>query len=259
MKRANRCADGRYPSLRQVIWNTILSTASSDLVFAGGGVERSLVVRRHPKSRGLRLRVDPRDGRVLMTMPKRASLKRALAWAEEQRPWIEGELAKVPEDRPIFAGGTVPYRGAEIPIDWEETRPRTVRWADGRLRLGGPEGALAGRVLRWLKAEAKRVLTDETHHYAAIAGVTVSKVAIGDARSRWGSCASSGAIRYNWRLVMAPPEVLSATVAHEVAHRVHMDHSPRFHALVAELFGREPKAERRWLREHGAGLYRVGV
>ncbi|MGP1282805.1 MAG: YgjP-like metallopeptidase domain-containing protein, partial [Parasphingopyxis sp.] len=65
-------------------------------------------------------------------------------------------------------------------------------------------------------------------------------------------------IRYSWRLVMAPPDVLGATAAHEVAHRVHMHHGPEFHALVAEIFGRDPSAERAWLREHGAALYWVG-
>jgi predicted metal-dependent hydrolase len=52
--------------------------------------------------------------------------------------------------------------------------------------------------------------------------------------------------------------VREATVAHEVAHRLHMDHGPRFHAAVAALLGRDPAAEIAWLRTHGAALYWLG-
>ncbi|HVJ02987.1 MAG TPA: M48 family metallopeptidase, partial [Sphingomonas sp.] len=83
-------------------------------------------------------------------------------------------------------------------------------------------------------------------------------VSIGDPRGRWGSCASSGAIRYSWRLILAPQHVRRATVAHEVAHRIHMNHSPAFHRLVALLYEADPTPAREWLRRNGAMLHRVG-
>ena len=101
-------------------------------------------------------------------------------------------------------------------------------------------------------------LASDTAHYAAKAGVSVTKVAIGDARGRWGSCAVDGVIRYSWRLILAPGWVRRATVAHEVAHRVHMNHGPAFHALVAQLYEGDPTPARAWLRAHGAGLHWVG-
>ena len=112
--------------------------------------------------------------------------------------------------------------------------------------------------MRWLKRHALDVLSRETAEYAAKAGVAVTRVGVGDPTSRWGSCSSSGAIRYSWRLILAPDHVRRATVAHEVAHRVHMNHSPRFHALVEQLFGADPKPARLWLRREGAGLHRFG-
>ncbi|MGJ3628833.1 YgjP-like metallopeptidase domain-containing protein [Sphingomonas sp. MMS24-JH45] len=104
---------------------------------------------------------------------------------------------------------------------------------------------------------ALAVLEADTAHYAARAGVAVAAVAVGDPRGRWGSCAHDGAIRYSWRLLLAPPEVRRATAAHEVAHRVHMNRSPAFHALVATLYGAAPPM-RRWLRAHGAQLHWYG-
>ena len=112
--------------------------------------------------------------------------------------------------------------------------------------------------MRWLRAEAQRLLDLETRACAAAAGVTIESVRVGDARSRWGSCTGSGAIRYSWRLVMAPGWVRRAVVAHEVAHRIHMHHGPDFHALAAELNGSDPAPAMRWLHTNGTRLQGIG-
>jgi predicted metal-dependent hydrolase len=217
-----------------------------------------LKVRRSAQAKAMRLRVDQRTGAVLLTVPKRVSVKRALAWASEQQGWIERQLAAVPPPAAIEAGGSVPLYGMPHRIDWAADRPRTVRVEDSWIVTGGPAELLEARLLRWLKRHALDLLTRETQEYAAKAGVTVAKVGVGDPLSRWGSCSSSGTIRYSWRLILAPDHVRRATVAHEVAHRVHMNHGPDFHALVAELFGADPSPARAWLRREGAGLHRFG-
>ncbi|HEX8442925.1 MAG TPA: SprT family zinc-dependent metalloprotease [Allosphingosinicella sp.] len=194
----------------------------------------------------------------MLTVPTRVSVKRAMAWASEQQGWIERQLAAVPPAASIAPGGSIPLYGVEHRIDWAAERPRVVRVEDGRIVIGGPAETLEARLLRWLKRHALDVLSSETQEYAAVAGVTVNRVGVGDALSRWGSCSSSGAIRYSWRLILAPDHVRRATVAHEVAHRVHMNHGPQFHALVAELFGEDPAPARAWLRREGAGLHRFG-
>ena len=96
----------------------------------------------------------------------------------------------------------------------------------------------------------------ETAEFALLAGVAVSKVSVADPKARWGSCASSGAIRYSWRLILAPAWVRRSTVAHELAHLLHMDHSPAFHAAHARIYGEDPRPARAWLKAHGAGLHR---
>ena len=217
-----------------------------------------MTLRESPRARRLRLTVDSRTGRVLLVLPRRASRRRALAWAAEQSEWIAARRAAVPESRPISPGGAIPYRGADRIVDWVRERPRRVLLADDRIVTGGPAEGLSARLLRWLKAEALTQLTEETYSYAAKAGVSVAKVGVGDPGSRWGSCSSSGTIRYSWRLILAPDFVRRATVAHEVAHLVHLNHGPDFHALVASLFEGNPGEARRWLRRHGAVLHAVG-
>jgi predicted metal-dependent hydrolase len=235
-----------------------LSSANSDLIFSGGGRTRALTIHRSATARAMRLSVDPRDGTVRLSLPTRAAIRSALAWAEEKRGWIEGALSVLPAPRPIVPGATIPFEGRDVAIAWTTNAPRTVKLDGDALHVGGPEDAVGPRVLRWLRKEAGERMAAETRDFAARAGVTVGRIGIGDPRSRWGSCAASGDIRYSWRLILAPPEVREATVAHEVAHRLHMDHSPAFHSAVIRLLGRDPRPERRWLRTHGAGLYWLG-
>jgi predicted metal-dependent hydrolase len=139
-----------------------------------------------------------------------------------------------------------------------DPRVRGVRRESGELRVGGDPELFETRVLRWLRAEALRVLDQETRQLAAHAGVTVSGVSVSDTRSRWGSCSASGKIRYSWRLILAPSFVRRSTVAHEVAHRVHMNHGPAFKALEERLLGESPSLSRAWLRSHGASLHGYG-
>lgn len=230
----------------------------SDLTFAGGGRVRALEIVRRPGTRSMRLSVDPRDAAVRLSMPPRAALRPALAWAAGKRAWIEAQLAKLPEPRPIVPGMVFDLAGEPVRVAWAAEYARTVRHENDRLVVGGPAESLPARLTRWLKTEALRVLDAETRALCAAHGLPLTKVAVGDPRGRWGSCTSDGAIRYSWRLILAPPDVLGATVAHEVAHLTHLDHSPAFHAEVARLFGRAPTAERRWLKAHGAGLHWFG-
>ncbi|MEH3045891.1 M48 family metallopeptidase [Sphingomonas adhaesiva] len=213
---------------------------------------------RHPRARRTKLSFDPLTGRARLTLPPRASVERAVAWARGQQAWIARQRDAMPQPRPFLPGATIPVEGTDLLIVHDADAARLPVVAGERLVIGGPAEMVERRVAAWLKRRALALLEAETAFYAARAGVTVSRVAIGDPRGRWGSCAHDGTIRYSWRLILAPPEVRRATVAHEVAHRLHMDHSPAFHAAVERLFGRDPRAERTWLRAHGAALHWFG-
>lgn len=218
----------------------------------------AVTLRVSPRARRMRLRVDTRTRSVLLTVPRRVSQRRALAWAATHRDWLAAQLAAIPDRSPIVPGSTVPLCGLPRRIDWEQARPRKVELEADRLIVGGPIEGLESRILRWLRAESLDLLRRETAEFAEKAGVRVARIGVGDPASRWGSCSSSGAIRYSWRLVMAPDFVRRATVAHEVAHLVHLNHGPKFHALVEQLLGADPKPARLWLRREGATLHRVG-
>jgi predicted metal-dependent hydrolase len=198
------------------------------------------------------------QGSVQLTVPRRVSQRKALEWAAGHRDWIEAQLARVAPPQRLAPGAAVPLYARPHIVDWSAERSRIVKLDGDHIVAGGPLEGLEARILRWLKRHALDTLARETAQYAAKAGVAVSRIAVGDPLTRWGSCSSSGAIRYSWRLILAPDHVRRATAAHEVAHRIHMHHGPEFHALVAELYGEDPKPAREWLRRHGATLHRIG-
>jgi len=84
------------------------------------------------------------------------------------------------------------------------------------------------------------------------------EVSLRDTASRWGSCSQSGSLSFSWRLVLAPPFVLDYLAAHEIAHRVELNHSKRFWRTVERIFPEWRRAEA-WLRTHGTSLYRYGI
>jgi predicted metal-dependent hydrolase len=213
---------------------------------------------RHPRARRMKLSVDNATGRVRLTLPPRAVAGEALRWAEAQHEWIARMLAERPAPVPFIPGAGILYLGETVTLGWDSAAPRRPLLDDGQLIAGGPVEGYGRRIERWLRQRALETLSAETTEFADLAGVTVGNVAIGDPRGRWGSCASSGAIRYSWRLILAPPSVRRATVAHEVAHRVHMNHSPDFHAVVRTLLGGEPTRERAWLRANAMRLHSFG-
>ncbi len=235
-----------------------MNGSCSELLFRGGDTEAALKMKVSPRARAMRLRVDQRTGEVLLTVPRRASRRKALAWAAGHRDWIEAQLARVAPPARLTPGASLPLYGAPHAIDWDPKRPRAIRVADGRILVGGPDDNLEARILRWLRRHAADLLAAETREIAAAAGVGVARIGVGDPLSRWGSCSSQGSIRYSWRLILAPDWVRRATVAHEVAHLVHMNHGPDFHALVADLLGTDPRPARSWLRLRGPLLHRIG-
>ncbi|WP_419248215.1 M48 family metallopeptidase [Sphingobium yanoikuyae] len=238
------------------IGNIILSTESSEAEILIDGVAMPVRVRRSERARAYKLTIDGVRGELRLSLPARANLKRALGWAQGHEDWVRAQMAVTPAVTLLGDGATFPLEGREVRICWIAGATRTIRLEGDRLILGGAAESVGARVLRWLRTRAKAVLEAETLAMAQDHGLIVASVGTGDTRSRWGSCTSTGAIRYSWRLILAPAWVRRSTVAHELAHLLHMDHSPAFHAAHARIYGEDPRPARAWLKAHGAGLHR---
>jgi predicted metal-dependent hydrolase len=220
-------------------------------------------LRRHRQARRYTLRIDGAARDVVLTMPLRGSLKEARAFAQKHGGWIAARLKRLPAAAPFMPGAVVPVRGVAHRIAHRHGA-RGTAWTevddtgDALLCVAGELPHLGRRVGAFLKREAQRDLAAASRRHAATLGVAIKRIAVRDQSSRWGSCSNSGALSYSWRLILAPPFVLDYLAAHEVAHLVELNHSPRFWRLVRQLTAEAERAKA-WLDVHGADLHRYGA
>lgn len=217
-----------------------------------------ILIRPMRRARRMRLRLDAARLRLTLTCPWRTSRKAALAWAVEQRPWIDAQIALAGPGAPFEPAAVIAVDGADRTIAWDPSAPRRTILEPHSLRCGGPREGLERRVENFLRRHALDIMSADVAEFAAAAGVTARGVSVGDPTSRWGSCSSDGRIRLSWRLILAPPHVRRFVVAHEVAHLVHLDHGPQFKALERRLVGPGLATARADLRASGPGLRRLG-
>ena len=147
--------------------------------------------------------------------------------------------------------GDGPVSGPELRVVAESGRIRAHRRGEELLVPAGAEQHAA--IERFYRRSARNEVTERLDRACEEVGAEYSRLTIRGQRTRWASCSRSGAMSFNWRLLLAPEPVLDYVVWHEVCHLEVMDHSRRFWALVAE---RCPgyRAQVRWLRLNGASL-----
>lgn len=127
-----------------------------------------------------------------------------------------------------------------------------------RICVAGETPHVDRRVADFLRREARADLEKASRQCAQMLGLAIKQVSIRDPSSRWGSCSTTGVLSYSWRLILAPPYVLDYLAAHEVAHLVEMNHSPRFWRVVDKLCPNVKRAKA-WLDAHGTELHRYGM
>lgn len=220
-----------------------------------GGRILPIEVRRLAHARRLTLRLAPDGQAVRITIPRWTPTREAIEFVQSRTDWIERQLAALAPAQALVPGGGLTWRGVPLTLRHEPGGRRGVRVAGDSLLVGGAVESLAPRLRRWMQAEVRVLFLADLADYAPAAGVPVPPLALTGAQRRWGSCSAGGTVRLNWRLGMAPDGVRRSVVAHEVAHLVHFDHSPRFHALLADLFEGDIAAANGWLKRHGRGLY----
>jgi hypothetical protein len=209
-------------------------------------------IRRSDRARRVRVSVDAGGG-VEVVLPRRSPQSAADAAIQELRPWIDRRLA---ERRAVAAtvaarGDSVPYLGRRLALRAEPGRTRVHRKGDVLLVPDGD--AQPAALERWFRRAAHREIAPRLDRAVAALQTSYCALTIRNQRTRWGSCSSSGAMSFNWRLLLAPEPVLDYVVWHEACHLRVMDHSPRFWALVRRHCpGYEE--QRRWLTREGATL-----
>ncbi|HEX2446616.1 MAG TPA: SprT family zinc-dependent metalloprotease [Methyloceanibacter sp.] len=245
------------------------------------GLNIPMVLRRSARARRVSLQVSEARRGAVLTMPLYASFADADEFLSRHLDWLKERVAGLSEPVPFSHGAVVPLRGYAHQLRFAgSVRKRGVVWIeapeDAKAAPAWPEGARVGmrrlprlyvtgeeehaprRLLDWLKRQAHLDLKLRVSIHAKRLDLMPKRLYVRDQTTRWGSCSTSGALSFSWRLVLAPPFVLDYLAAHEVAHLGHMNHGPRFWNLVERTMPRHEEA-RTWLKKHGASLHRYGA
>lgn len=202
----------------------------------------------------LTLRIDAKERIPVLSLPKRCPAKKAVAFVNEHRGWIEQCLSQIPETKRFEDGEKISVLGKTYQIKHSPQSRRGVYIDHDMLIVSGDKEFLHRRVCDYIKKTAKQKFFEMSQQKAALIGCHVKNVTIKDTKSRWGSCSSIQNINYNWRIALAPDFVIEYLIAHEVSHLKHQDHSRRFWQCVKNLHPRCGEG-RLWLKQHGKDLY----
>jgi predicted metal-dependent hydrolase len=144
----------------------------------------------------------------------------------------------------------IPYLDRQLRLVPQAGRTRAHLRGD---RLLVPAGDHRPAVERLYRRLARSEIGARLDGAVAAVGLSYNGLSIRGQRTRWASCSASGAMSFNWRLLLAPEAALDYVVWHEVCHLEIRDHSRRFWALVECRFPAW-REQRDWLRRHGATL-----
>lgn len=210
------------------------------------------------------------DG-VVVRAPKSLSKTKIKELVQTKARWIlekyQELLSSAPENekREYQAGSTFLYRGKQLHLKLKSGRDAGLKENEGQVFLEDDElivvlddwshGAIQNLLEQWYRYEAKIRIIERVRYYTARHdfGKQVNRIFIKDQKSRWGSCSSKCNLNFNYRLIMAPDEILDYVVIHELCHLVHMNHSDEFWNEVATV---QPDylQYRDWLHKNGAKL-----
>lgn len=213
------------------------------------------------RAKRMALRLDPRERLVHLVVPKRASMRTAYLFAEQNKDWIREKLRDLPRAVPFRDGEILPILGRDrtIIVLYNPALKRTdIQLKKDELIVMTNKPDPSARIRRFLIDLAKEKLTELSLEKASVVRRRIVDVQVKDTRSRWGSCSDDGNLSFSWRLIFAPAKAFDYVVAHECAHLVHMDHSDNFWR-VCERLSRDYEEGKDWMQKYGHSLMRFGT
>ncbi len=184
------------------------------------GREVALRPRRNRRARHISLRIDPATGCAILVLPLSASLAEGLDFARSKSRWLRANLDSLPSPTPFADGARIPVLGIKHRIAHHPDFASFI-WQDragATINVGGEDEGVAKRIKGWLFEQARREITERARVKAARLGRPLGRITLRETRTRWGSCSGKYDLAFNWRLIMAPADVLDYVVSHEVAH-----------------------------------------
>ena len=212
-----------------------------------GSVIRYRVVRSARRKKTVTITLD-RDRHVVVAAPLKTRNADIEAIVRKRAGWILRKLHEEdsrPQPRQLVSGESLYYLGRAVPISVETTGGLTpsVSLDDWTFRIVCPEylegeerrTALREALMGWYWSRADETIRQTVERWQSRVGRKPVRISLGNQKSLWGSCSSKGSLRFNWRIVMAPPALIDYVVVHELCHLVVANHSDRFWEQVTRL------------------------
>ena len=211
--------------------------------------------------RARRLRLSVSEAGVTVTLPRGIAAGEAEKFIQQNAAWLDEQLRKMAKTQQKKARQALPkdvilLRGkptqVKVVVESDRKSRALVRETAGRLHVALPEGSETQKgqfIEKALREMAREEVEQAVTEHARAMRVNPKAVTIRDQRTRWGSCSNRGTLSFNWRLIMAPPEVLTYVVVHELAHLREANHSPVFWQVVARYYPAYKEA-RLWLKRN---------
>lgn len=209
------------------------------------------------------------DQEVLVKAPDQITEEELQKILEKKAGWIvrkRQELARRHPDQEfpqgLAEGRPLLYQGREYSLRiLTGQKEEKIELSHGELLVhtdSGQEETIRLLLVQWYYEQAGQYISRQVAYYNQYFKESINKIRIKDQRSRWGSCSSRRSLNFNWRLIMAPPEVADYVVVHEMCHFRYMNHSREFWSEVAKILP-DYQRHRTWLREHGDSLMKYSI
>lgn len=230
-------------------------------IIQGDGFTVSVVKSNRRKTTALKIK----NGEVSIHIPTRQSIKIAHQFVQQKTAWIQQKLQhqtqpqQLSPEKEFIAGELLLFLGKNYPLQLiAAARPATIMKTAQSIELHGRLNKLSTTAIRaalilWYKQQAKLYLVSQTAFLAEKIGLLPRSITVKTYKARWGSCRITGDIQYNWKLMLAPPDIIDYVIVHELCHLQQHNHSAAFWRLV-QLYCPNFKSARLWLKNNGASL-----
>lgn len=198
------------------------------------------------------------NGGFLVRAPRRMTSPEILTFMIEHSKQLAKLIEKyerhAPAEYKFETGERFLYLGNMVPLVVKDLGNFAFKFADDTFYLD--KSAVQDAPLyfeQFYKQSAKQGIPARVRSIAEFYNISVNNVKISSAQKRWGSCSSKGNVNIAWRLIMAKPRVIDAVIVHELVHRIHMNHSKAFYALVEKAIPDYKECDK-WLNDNAKYL-----
>jgi predicted metal-dependent hydrolase len=202
-----------------------------------------------PDRKTVSLHIKP-DATIVIKAPHRFPIEKIKKLIQEHTSWIQQKQQTLLSRNTIKTENEYWYLGKTYSLAIRQQQKQIVELTDKFYIASSSQTYIKRYITSWYKQQARVIITERVKHYANKAQLTYRSLAIANAETRWGSCSSKKTLNFNWKLVMAPIEVIDYVVSHELAHLTHLNHSADFWESVRKIYP-VYRQHRTWLKRFG--------